>query len=284
IPSWAIRIALIVFISAIVKGVGRCGGSREKFSKFRGSEDHERRIADLEDSHRQLAMRIFEVRDPALVILTPAELAEFLAAATAAPHTLHDGGDEHDQRDADRPGGNDEVHQDLRSASFFLASIRSAKSRRSSNSATRRSRPAVSPLPIWRCACSTSTSRCSSSAWFRRREKGPIPSPPPRKTFLATPRMTIAMTKPNSQPGNPKFISVSAARAAPPRSDGREDARRNRGALRARRRGADPARARPPWPRAARTAPWLRRADACASSPIPRPGSERPRHQRTPHR
>lgn len=55
IPSWAIGIALIVFISAIVKGVGRGGDSREKFRKFRGSEDHERRIADLEDSHRQLA-------------------------------------------------------------------------------------------------------------------------------------------------------------------------------------------------------------------------------------
>ena len=55
IPSWAIGIALIVFISAIVKGTGRGGGSREKFNKFRGSEDHERRIADLEDSHRQLA-------------------------------------------------------------------------------------------------------------------------------------------------------------------------------------------------------------------------------------
>ena len=55
IPSWAIGIALVVFISAIVKGVGRGGGGREKFSKFRGSEDHERRIADLEDSHRQLA-------------------------------------------------------------------------------------------------------------------------------------------------------------------------------------------------------------------------------------
>lgn len=55
IPSWAIGVALIVFISALVKGVGRGGGSREKFSKFRGSEDHERRIADLEDAHRQLA-------------------------------------------------------------------------------------------------------------------------------------------------------------------------------------------------------------------------------------
>ena len=55
IPSWAIGIALVVFISAMVRAVGRGGGSREKFSKFRGSEDHERRIADLEDSHRQLA-------------------------------------------------------------------------------------------------------------------------------------------------------------------------------------------------------------------------------------
>ncbi len=55
IPSWAIGVALVVFISAMVRAVGRGGGSREKFSKFRGSEDHERRIADLEDSHRQLA-------------------------------------------------------------------------------------------------------------------------------------------------------------------------------------------------------------------------------------
>ena len=55
IPSWAIGVALIVFVSAVVKAVGRGGGSREKFSKFRGSEDHERRLADLEDSHRQLA-------------------------------------------------------------------------------------------------------------------------------------------------------------------------------------------------------------------------------------
>ncbi|HKV70053.1 MAG TPA: hypothetical protein VFD85_01945 [Gemmatimonadales bacterium] len=55
IPAWAIGVALILFVSAMVKAVGRGGGSREKFSKFRGSEDHERRIADLEDSHRQLA-------------------------------------------------------------------------------------------------------------------------------------------------------------------------------------------------------------------------------------
>ena len=55
IPAWAMGIAFIVLVSAIVKAVGRGGGSREKLSKFRGSEDHERRIADLEDSHRQLA-------------------------------------------------------------------------------------------------------------------------------------------------------------------------------------------------------------------------------------
>ncbi len=55
IPSWAIGVALVVFISAMVRAVGRGGGSREKFSKFRGSEYHERRIADFEDSHRQLA-------------------------------------------------------------------------------------------------------------------------------------------------------------------------------------------------------------------------------------
>ncbi|HYK09872.1 MAG TPA: hypothetical protein VEV39_03655 [Gemmatimonadales bacterium] len=54
IPSWAIGVAMIVFVSAMVKAIGR-GGSRDKFGKFRGNEDHERRIADLEDSHRQLA-------------------------------------------------------------------------------------------------------------------------------------------------------------------------------------------------------------------------------------
>ena len=55
IPAWAIGVAFIIFMSAVIKAVGRGGGSREKFNKFRGSEEHERRIADLEDSHRQLA-------------------------------------------------------------------------------------------------------------------------------------------------------------------------------------------------------------------------------------
>ena len=56
IPSWAIGVALIVFISAIVKGVGRGGGgSNRKWARFQDSADHERRLADLEESHRQLS-------------------------------------------------------------------------------------------------------------------------------------------------------------------------------------------------------------------------------------
>lgn len=54
IPAWAIGVALIVFVSAMANAF-RGGGRREKFGKFRGNEDHERRIAELEESHRQLA-------------------------------------------------------------------------------------------------------------------------------------------------------------------------------------------------------------------------------------
>ena len=55
IPTWAVGVALIVFVSALVRAVGRGGGSREKWGRLHGSADHERRLADLEESHRQLA-------------------------------------------------------------------------------------------------------------------------------------------------------------------------------------------------------------------------------------
>jgi len=50
IPAWAVGVALIILVSAIAKR-GRGG----PFGRLRGSDDHERRIADLEDGHRQLA-------------------------------------------------------------------------------------------------------------------------------------------------------------------------------------------------------------------------------------
>jgi hypothetical protein len=50
IPAWAVGVALIILVSAIVKR-GRGGA----FGRLRGPDDHERRIADLEESHRQLA-------------------------------------------------------------------------------------------------------------------------------------------------------------------------------------------------------------------------------------
>lgn len=55
IPTWAIGVALIVFVSAMAQVLGRGQGLRGRLGKFRGGEDHERRIADLEESHRQLA-------------------------------------------------------------------------------------------------------------------------------------------------------------------------------------------------------------------------------------
>lgn len=52
IPAWTLAVVAVVLLSAVAQATGRRG---RKFGKLRGSEDYERRIADLEDSHRQLA-------------------------------------------------------------------------------------------------------------------------------------------------------------------------------------------------------------------------------------
>lgn len=57
IPAWAVGFALVILVSAVVKR------GRGPFGRIPGSADHERRISDLEDSHRQLAQGSSDTSD-----------------------------------------------------------------------------------------------------------------------------------------------------------------------------------------------------------------------------